>query len=292
LRKIAPLLLSLILVSFAGYLVQRYSARKEALKFAYRHLSQNFLIDDYLDEKSQLVLANYEFAAKTAQSMSSVRDASSALRAVIKKIDSKYIAGYVSKEETEDIKPSDARQYFHKRTELIAETGDLWEAVQQYRARVENYLESQVYPRKEHYATVLAQDTKQFSVLEQKILQRRNGIYQEPFYLHLFADTMIRHQLQATRTDTGIEWMTPLYTDYIAFLRQKLEPGMELRIKYHLEKISNSFPSEDRISIYNKTYNLDDLTISELSMICTFLELEVLSIDEALIRMDRQMNSL
>jgi hypothetical protein len=292
LKKFTPILLSLVLLCIAGYLVKRYSARKEAMKFAYSYLSQNFLIKDHLEEKSKLVSANYEFASKTDTSMSKVRDASSALGSVIKKIDSKYIAGYVAKEETEAIKASDARQYFHKRTGLKNETGELWKAVQDYRARIENYLESQVYPKKEHYRTVLEQDTKQFSVLEEKLGLRPNGTYRESFYLHLFADTVIRHELQAVRTRKGVEWTSPLYTDYIAFLRQKLEPGMESRIKYHLERIGNAFLAEDRIAIYNKTYDLNDLTVSELSMICAFLDLEQLSIDEALIKLNRELTSL
>jgi hypothetical protein len=281
----------MILLCIAAYLIQRYSERKEALKFAYSHLSQNFLVKDHLDEKSKLVLASYDFASKTDTSMLRVWDASSMLGAVIKKIDSKYIAWYVANE-TEVINASHARQYFHKRTGLTTETGELWKAVQQYRARVENYLESQVYPKKEYYAMVLAQDTEQFSALEEKIRRRPNGIYRDAFYLHLFADTVIRHELEASRTEKGLEWATPLYTDYIAFLKQKLEPGLESRVKHHLERISNSFLAEDKISIYNKTYDLHDLTVSELSMICSFLELELVSIDQALIKMNRELTSL
>ena len=262
------------------------------MKFAYNHLSRNFLIKDHLAEKSKLVLANYEFASKADTSMSRVRDASSALLAVIERIDSEYVKEHVANEETEAMKASDARQYFHKRTGLKTETEELWKAVQQYRNRVENYLQSQVYPRKNHYAMVLAQDIKQFDALEEKIGRRPNGIYREAFYLHLFADTVIRHELQATRTEKGIEWATPLHTDYIAFLRQKLDPGLESRIKYHLERMSNSFLAQDKISIYNKTYDLKDLTVSELSMICTFMELEQVSIDEALIKLNRELATI
>jgi hypothetical protein len=291
-QKYIGVAFSLVLLVLTIYFINRYSIKTASLKAAYSHLSGNWVIQDYIVEKSRNVSNQYQYFQKRDSSLTAILFASDHLRNVV---DSLVTEFGIEKEppELELITTSQARNYFNERVDVGAEKSQgLWSAVHQYQVKFEDYLKTEVYKRKAYYAAVLGRETEQFQQIEQKIRSKGKGDFREAFFIHVFQDTVIRQELRGRNTGTAIEWNSSEYEDYIEFLKQKINSSRALQLEKELARLANSFLTQNKLMLYGNVYDLSDLTLSELSMVCIYLKMEQLKIDEMLLKTNQEINAL
>jgi hypothetical protein len=291
-QKYIAVAFSLVLLVLTIYFINRYSIKTASLKAAYSHLSGNWVIQDYIGEKSRNINNQYQYFQRNDSSLTDIVSASEHLRNVVDSLVTEY---GIKKEplELEFITSSQARRYFKERVSVGAEKSErLWSAVHQYQDELEGYLEMEVYKRKAYYAAVLTKEIEQFQQLEQKIRSRGKGDFREAFFIHVFQDTVIRQELHGRNTGTAIEWKSSEYEDYIGFLKQKINSSRTLQLEKELARLGNSFLTHNKLTLYGKVHDLSGLTLSELSMVCIYLRMEQLKIDEMLLKTNQEINAL